>query len=260
MRIVVLTKPVPDTDGQERLGADGRLDRCGPTTVVNGNDEYAIEAAVNLVEARGEGDVTLLAMAPATAPETLRKGLALGAARAVLVTDPALEGSCALSTARVLAAALRQMEFDLVLAGVDTSDGGGGVVAAAVATLLGLPYWSYAAQIEPQDGRVRVRRLTARGHDTVEAPLPALVGCTQALGEPRYPTLRGIMSARQKPIRVLSLADLDLGGIPVGGAAATSRVTGVTTPPGRAAARVVQGSASEGARETVAFLVERRLI
>ena len=129
----------------------------------------------------------------------------------------------------------------------------GGYGPAAVATLLGLPYCSYAARIEPRDGRVQVRRLTARGHDVVEAPLPALVGCTQALGEPRYPTLRGIMSARQKPIRVLSLADLDLGGIPVGGAAATSRVTSVTTPPGRAAARVVRGSASDGAREAVAF-------
>jgi electron transfer flavoprotein beta subunit len=260
VRIVVLTKPVPDTDGTERLGADGRMDRSSPASVVNGNDEYAVEAALKLVEASGGGEVVLLSMAPATAPETLRKALAMGAARAVLVTDPALENSCALSTARVLAAALRQVEFDLVLAGVDTSDGGGGVVAAAVATLLAMPYCSYAAQIEPRDGRVRVRRLTARGHDVVEAPLPALVGCTQALGEPRYPTLRGIMSARQKPIQVLALADLDLGGIPVGGAVATSRVTGVTTPPGRAAARVVQGSASEGAREAVAFLAERRLI
>lgn len=124
MRIVVLTKSVPDTTGQERLGPDGRVDRAGLPAVVNGNDEYAVEAALKLVEASpGGGDVTLLSMGPANASDTLRKALAMGATRAVLVTDQALEGSCALPTIRVLAAALRDLEYDLVLAGVDTSDG-----------------------------------------------------------------------------------------------------------------------------------------
>ena len=137
MRIVILAKPVPDSTGQERLGADGRLDRGVAPAVINGNDEYVLEAALKLVEAHG-GEITLLAMAQPNAPETLRKGLAMGAHRATLVTDGALAGSCSLGTARVLAAALRTLSYDLVMAGADSSDGGGGVVPAAIATYLGL--------------------------------------------------------------------------------------------------------------------------
>jgi electron transfer flavoprotein beta subunit len=257
----VLTKPVPDTDGREKLSADGRLDRASATTVVNGNDEYAVECALKLVEACSEGgEVTLLSMAPPTAPDTLRKALAMGATGAVLVTDPALEGSCTLKTARVLAAALRTLEYDLVFAGADTSDGGGGIVAAAVASLLGLPYLSYAARVETVGGLVRVRRLTGQGYEEIEASMPALVVATQALGEPRYPSLRGIMSARQKPIRVMSLAEVDLGAETVREMAASSRVTSVRTRAPRAATHIVEGPPDEAAREAVAFLAERRLI
>ena len=149
MHIVVLMKPVPDpASAGERLGPDGRLDRGAVPAVVNGNDEYALEAALKLTEAHG-GEVTLLSMAPSTAPETMRKALAMGAASGRLVTDPALAGSCTVSTTRVLAAALATMTFDLVLAGVDTSDGVSGVVAPGVAALAGLPLLSYAARIEP---------------------------------------------------------------------------------------------------------------
>ena len=130
MRIVVLVKPVPDTTGQERLGPDLRVDRAASPTVVNANDEYALEAALKLREAAGEGSVTLLAMAPETAPETLRKALAMGADAGFLVSDPVLAGSDTLSTARVLAAALGRIDHDLVLAGADTSDGGSGRYAA----------------------------------------------------------------------------------------------------------------------------------
>ena len=261
MRIVVLSKPVPDTTGQERLGADGRVDRVAGPNVVNGNDEYAVEAALRLVEADpAGGEVTLLAMAPANAPETLRKALAMGATRAVLVTDPALEGSCAVSTTRVLAAALRGLDFDLVLAGADTSDGGGGIVAAGVAALLGLPYLSYAARIEPADGRVRVRRITPTGYDVIEAAMPAVITATQTLGEPRYPSLRGIMGARGKEIVVRTVADLGLRGADVGGAVATSRLVRTSVPASRGTARMVRGAPQEAAREVVAFLDERRLI
>jgi electron transfer flavoprotein beta subunit len=260
LRIVVLVKPVPDTTGQERLGPDLRVDRVGVPAVVNANDEYALEAALKLVEAAGEGEVTLLAMAPAGAPETLRKALAMGAHRAVLVTDPALGGSDTLTTVRVLAAALRRLEYDLVLAGADTSDGGGGVVAAGVAVTLGLPYLSYAAKIEPSADRVVVHRLSAVGYDQLEAGLPALVVATQALGEPRYPSLKGIMAARSKEILSWSLADLELGDAPVGGAVTTTAVVETHAPPARAATRVVRGPAGEAAAEVVAFLAERRLI
>ena len=263
MRIVVLTKPVPDpASAGERLGPDGRLDRAAVPAVINGNDEYALEAALKLIEAAGEGEVTLLSMAPANAPETMRKALAMGATSGVLVTDPALEGSCAVSTTIVLAAALKTLEFDLVVAGVDTSDGVAGVVPAGVAARNGLPYLSYAAKIEPDTAArtVRVRRITPTGYDLLEAPMPALISGTQALGEPRYPSLKGIMAARSKEITTLSLADLGLDATTVGGAVATTKVVGSRPPEARAATRVVREPADEAARQIVAFLAERRLI
>ncbi len=264
MRIVVLVKPVPDpAAGGESLGPDGRLDRSAAPAVVNGNDEYALEAALKLATAAGEGsEVILLSMAPASAPETLRKALAMGATRGVHVTDPALAGSCAVSTAVVLAAALRQLEFDLVLAGVDTSDGVGGTVAAAVAAHLELPFLSYAARIEPDEraGTVRIRRISATGYDLLEAPMPALISCTQALGEPRYPSLKGIMAARSKEIITRSLADLGLDPATVGGAVATTKVTDSKAPPPRGATEVVRGTPAEGATRIVEFLAQRRVI
>lgn len=268
MRIVVLMKPVPDpAAGGERLAPDGWLDRTASPNVVNGNDEYVLEAALKLNDAAVAGgsdpiEITLLAMAPENGAETMRKALAMGATRGVLVTDQALRGSDTLTTTRVLAAALRTLSYDLAFAGVDTSDGTGGVVAAGVAALLGLPYLSYAARIEPDPGAgvVRVRRISPVGYDLLEAPMPALVSGTQLLGEPRYPSLKGIMAARSKEIVRLSVADLDLGGVPVGGEARTTDTLASRPPAARAATRVVRGSASDGAVAIADFLVERRLI
>ncbi|HEX5239985.1 MAG TPA: electron transfer flavoprotein subunit beta/FixA family protein [Candidatus Limnocylindrales bacterium] len=265
LNIVVLAKPVPDpAAAAEKLGPDNRLDRSASPSVINGNDEYTLEAALQLVEAHG-GEVTLLAMAPAGGAETLRKGLAMGATRGVLVTDPALAGSDAWSTAKVLAAVLKDLQFDLVLAGFDTSDGVGGVVGAAVATLLKLPYLSSAAAIEPNPdaGTVRVRRISGSGFDVLEAKTPALIVGTQLLGAPRYPSLKGIMGARSKEVSQRSLADLGLqadGSDAVGGGAARTEVSARRTPPARGAATVVRGSAGEAAKAIVALLAERRLV
>jgi electron transfer flavoprotein beta subunit len=260
VRIVVLVKPVPDATGQERLLPNGRLDRSAAPPVLNGNDEYTLEAALQLAEAAG-GDVTLVAMGPPGSQDALRKGLAMGAARAVLVIDDALEGSCALSTMLVLAAALRSVEHDLVLAGADSADGGGGVVGAGIATLLGLPLVSGAAAISAAgDGAIHVRRLAGAGQETVEAPLPALVVGTQLLGEPRYPSLKGIMGARAKEIAIRTLADLGLDPAAVGGAAATTVVVSQRPPVARAATRVVREAPDVAAREIVELLVERRAI
>lgn len=262
MRIVVLIKPVPDpAAAAERLRPDGRLDRAAAPTVANGNDEYALEAALQLVDAHG-GEVTLLAMAPATAPETLRKALAMGAHRAVLVTDPELEGSCTLSTARVLAAALAGIEADLIFAGADTSDGRAGVVPAGVAALRRLPLLSSAANVEafPDAGRVRVHRLAAAGFDVLEAPMPALIVATQALGAPRYPSLKGIMAARSKEVRVVTAADLGFAPGSVGGAAATTKLLETRTPPARGATRVIRETPAEAARLVVEALVARGIV
>lgn len=262
MQIVVLVKPVPDpASGGERLGPDGRLDRAASPAVVNGNDEYALEAALKLTESHG-GEITIVSMAPTSGPETMRKALAMGAHRGIHITDPALAGSDHVSTATVLAAALKDVEFDLVLAGVDTSDGLAGVVPAGVAALLRLPYLSYAATIEPDPaaGSVRVRRISPTGFDLLEAQMPAVIACTQALGEPRYPSLKGIMAARSKEIATKALSDVGVDASTVGGAVASTKVLGSAAPPPRAATRVVRGSPDEAARELVAFLVERRII
>ena len=266
LRIAVLVKPVPDTaSGGERLGPDKRLDRAAVPAVVNANDEYALEAALKLTEAHG-GDVVLVSMAGSGAPETMRKALAMGAASGTLLTDDTLGGSDTVSTARVLASMLKDMEYDLVLAGADTSDGGAGVVPAGVATLLGLPYLSYAAKIEPApDARtVRVNRISPTGYEVLEAPMPALIVATQALGEPRYPSLKGIMAARSKTLETKTLGDVAtadeaLDGA-TGDAAATSKVLGSEAPPPRAATRVIREPADEAARQVVAFLAERRII
>ena len=230
------------------------------TAVINGNDEYVLEAALKLVEANG-GDVTLLSMAPAGITDPIRKALAMGAARAVLVTDPALAGACSWSTTQVLAAALRTLEYDLVLAGADTSDGGGGIVAAGIATLLQLPYLSNVRRIEPRDGGVRVERLSAAGYDVLNATLPAVVVGTQLLGEPRYPTLRGIMGARSKEIAIRSLAEVGLADRPVGGAHATTALLAARRPAPRGSGRVVRDPDPVAAASTIIdFLVERRAL
>ena len=261
MQILVLTKPVPDpAAGAERLGPDFRLDRAASPSVVNGNDEYALEAALQLVEAHG-GEVVILSMAPANATDTMRKALAMGAARGILVTDPALAGADLPTTIAVLAAAARGESFDLLLAGLDTSDGQGGAVAAGVAATLGLPLLSNAAAIRPDPaaGTVRVNRLSAKGHDVVEAPMPAVISCTQALGAPRYPSLKGIMAARSREIAQHPVADLEDVTLPADGAWAT-RVVAADKPATRAAGRVVKASADEAAREIAEFLAGRRLI
>ena len=172
------------------------------------------------------------------------------------------------STTRALAAALRGLEYDLLLAGADTSDSGGGIVPAGLAALLGLPYLSYAAKIVPDPGAstVRVNRITPTGYEVLEAPMPALIVATQALGEPRYPSLKGIMAARSKTLETKSLADIeagatgDAGGAPIGGAASTTAVLGSEAPPPRAATRVIREPADEAARQVVEFLAERRII
>jgi electron transfer flavoprotein beta subunit len=253
VRIVVLVKPVPDpAAGGERLGPDRRLDRAATPAVVNANDEYALEAALKLVEAHG-GEVIVVTMAGSTAPETIRKALAMGAASGRLATDDSLAGSDVVSTARILAGALRDVGADLILAGADTSDGGAGVVPAGVATLLRLPYLSYAATIEPSPdaGTVRVNRISPTGFDVLEAPMPAVIA-------PRYPSLKGIMAARSKQVENVAVDAPGDG--PVGGAVSTTEVLASEAPPPRAATRVVREAPDEAARQLVAFLADRRII
>ncbi len=257
MNIVVLLKAVPVV-GTERLTDGHRTDRS-VALEANGNDEYVLEKALKLIEAHG-GEVTLLTIGPAGAADALRKALAMGATSAVHVLDDAIAGSCAWATTNILAAALQRLTYDVIFAGADSSDGQGGVVPAAVAARLGLPYLSYASEIEPTDGGIRIQRLTPAGYDILEAPTPALVMGTQVLGEPRYPSLRGIMQARSKQVLTWSLAELGIDPSSVGAAAATTRVLGADPPPARAGATVVKDAPEVAVAQIVDFLAARRLI
>ena len=257
MDIVVLFKAVPVV-GSERLTPELLTDR-NVQLEANGNDEYMLEKALKLTEAHG-GEVTLLTVAPPNATEPLRKALAMGAARAVHVADEALKGSDMRSTLAVLVAALKKLSYDVVFAGADTSDGQGGVLGAAVAARLGHPYLSYASEIEPTNSGIRVHRLSGSGYDVLEASTPAVVMGTQLLGAPRYPSLRGIMQARSKPIETWSLADLGIDAGVVGAGAATTRTLASDAPPQRAGARFVRESAEVAVAQVVDFLASRRLL
>jgi electron transfer flavoprotein beta subunit len=258
VHIVVLMKAVPVV-GTERLEVGYRTQRG--QLEANGNDEYLLEKALRLTEAHG-GEVSLLTVGPLPAIDGLRKALAMGATRAYHVVDAALAGSCVRATVDVLAAALRMIDFDLVFSGADTSDGLGGVVGAALAARLGLPYLSYASDIVlSADGAgVIVHRLAPGGHDVLEAAMPALVMGTQLLGEPRYPTLRGIMAARSRELVTWSLADVGIDAARVGASAATTRVLAAELPPQRGGAIVVRATPADAVQQVVDFLSGRRLI
>jgi electron transfer flavoprotein beta subunit len=257
MRILVLMKAVPLV-GSERLDASLRTER--DHLELNGADEYLLEKALQIAET-GSGEVAVLTVGPEPASEALRKALAMGATEAFHVVDSAIAGSDLRSTLDILDAACRKVTFDLLFAGADTSDGQAGVLAAALAGRLGLPYLSYAAEIEPVGSEaVRVKRLTADGYDVLEARLPALVMGTQVLGAPRYPTLRGIMAARSKAATTWSLADLGLDPATVGGGAARTEVLATRAPAARAAATIVRDTPAVAVERIVALLDERGIL
>jgi electron transfer flavoprotein beta subunit len=260
VHVVILTKAVPNTTEAERLDDRSRIDRVSVDPIINPNDEHALEVALQLAETLPDVETTMLTMAPESSWPGLSKGLAAGIGRSVLISDDALEGSCTLSTANVLAAALRRLPFDLLLAGQDTSDGRGGVVAAAVATLLELPFIALANDVTVADGELRVKRLRDDGYEILAAPLPSVVTVTQAVGEMRYPSLRGVMAARSKRPEVWSLGDLGLADSRAGGAFATTRVVGADPAVPRPPTRVVTGDSATVVQEVMAFLAERRII
>jgi electron transfer flavoprotein beta subunit len=249
MQIAVLVKYVPEPQGTPTLGPDNLLVREGVEGGLDPGDEYAIEAALRLVEAHG-GEVTLVSMGPEVAAAGVRKGFSMGASAGVLVSDPALRGADVLATARVLAAALRRSPFDLVLAGVESTDGYTGTLPATVAELLSVPSATFARKLEVQDDTLRIERQTEAGYDVVTCPLPAVATVTGSGPEPRYPTLKGIMAAKSKPLGQLSLSDLGLSAADV---APTQSVTAVSEAPEKAAGIVVP--ADDGAAARVADLL-----
>ena len=247
MDVVVLVKSIPDPNGEAELGDDFLVKRDGEGTLDPG-DEYAVEAALQLAEAT-TGEVTVVSMGPASAVSAIRRALSMGAHRAVLVSDDALRGSDVLATAQVLAAATRRAPFDLVLTGVESTDGYTGTLPMTVAELLGLPAATFARKLDIVGDTLRVERQTEAGYDVVECPLPVLVTVTAGATDPRYPTLKGIMGAKQKPLEQLSLADL---GLSAGDLAPTQRVLAVEAAPQKGAGEVIQG---DGAASRIADLL-----
>ena len=256
MKIVVCVKHVPT--GTLRMRSDaGTLDRSGPGEL-NATDENAIEEALRLKEG-GDSEVVLVTMGPAAATESLRTGLAMGADRAVLVVDDAMARSDLVATSRVLAGVLQRETPDLVLFGQQTSDGGGAVLWAAVAERMQRPFVSQATKLAVGDGVVTVERETEVGIDTIEAALPAVVAVSDALNEPRYTSLKGMMAAKKKPLDTLTASDLGLAGDAVGVAGSQTVVLATGAPPARPGAITIEDD-GRAAQAIVDYLTERDLV
>ncbi|MEX2212111.1 MAG: electron transfer flavoprotein subunit beta/FixA family protein [Gaiellaceae bacterium] len=254
MRIAVCVKQVPE--GSKRLDpATKRLDRSGEGAL-NPFDAHAVEEALRVKERTGDGEVVVVTMGPANAADALRKALAMGADRAVHVADDAAAGSDLVATSRVLAEVLARQEAELVLFGQQSADSDGAVLWAAVAERLGRPVISQVAELTVEPGKVRGKRQTEFGYDVIEAKLPAVVAVSDAVNEPRYPSLKGIMGAKKKPQEQLSLAEL---GVEAGEAGSKTTVLALSDPPPRGDSRKIEDEGS-AAEQIVAFLAEKRLI
>jgi electron transfer flavoprotein beta subunit len=256
MKIAVCVKHVPE--GHSRLDPSSkRLDRSGEGAL-NHFDANAVEEALRL---KGDSDteVVVVSLGPAKAADSLRKALAMGADRAILVSDDAVAGSDLVATSKVLAKTLERENAELVLFGQQASDGDGAVLWAAVAERLRLPVVSQVAELKLADGSLRLKRQTEFGYDVIEAPLPAIVAVSDAINEPRYPSLKGIMGAKKKPFETLSLADIGVDAGDAGEAGSKTEVLALGEPPSRGDARKIEDDGS-AAQQIVDFLAEKRLV
>ncbi|MDP9297060.1 MAG: electron transfer flavoprotein subunit beta/FixA family protein [Actinomycetota bacterium] len=244
VNVVALVKYVPNPQGTPRLGPDDLLVRQGVDGALDPGDEYGVETALQIAEAGG-GEVLALSMGPDEANAAIQRALAMGADRGFLVTDPALRGADSLVTARVLAAAIAQAPFDLVIAGVESTDGYTGTLPMTIAELLGVPSVTFARTVSVDGGTIRAERQTETGFDVVECPLPAVVTVTSGATEPRYPSLKGIMSAKQKPVQRSSAADLGLASDEL---VPTQSVVAVHDAPAKASGEVVPAGPETAAR------------
>jgi electron transfer flavoprotein beta subunit len=259
MKVVVCVKEVPDASAPKRIDPQSfRLDRSVPGAL-NEFDTHALEEGLRLKDAGGEGELVAVLMGPARAADSLRKALALGADRAVHVVDDALAGSDLVATSKALAKAVEREEPELVLFGQQAGDSDGAVLWAAVADRLRLPVISQAASLELADGKAKVKRQTEYGYDVIEAPTPCVVAVSDAINEPRYPSLKGIMGAKKKPQDAVSLSDLGLEGSDVGEAGSRTEVYAVGEPPPRGESRRIEDN-GDAAEAILQYLSEKKLV
>ena len=261
MKIFVCIKQVPDpnTTVSKLDPATKRLVRSGVTLVLDPGDESTISAAIKLRDSLGNSEVVAVSMGPATAQEGMRRALAMGADRAILVTDPAVAGSDAIGTARVLAAVLKKESPGLIFCSTESTDGYTGMVPGGIAEFLGLPQLTFAREIKVEGSKVVIKRVTPTGYKTVETTLPALVTIASGSFEAIYPTMKGIMGAKKKPFSLLKLADLGIDAAQVGEAGARERVLTIGKAEARAAGQVVKDDGN-AAQHIADFLQKHKMI
>jgi electron transfer flavoprotein beta subunit len=258
MNVIVCVKQIPDPAQPGELDSSTNTLKRDGKLILDESDSYGVEMALQLVDAAGGGEVSIVSMAPNGEVSGMRTALAMGAAKGVLVSDPALAGSDALTTAKVLAAAAQRIGgFDLLIAGTESSDGYTGTVPEQMAELLGLPSVTFAKSVAVESGALKVNRQTEAGYDEVSCPMPAVVSVTAGVVEPRYPSFKGIMAAKSKPLETVSVGDL--GVTPVGWAGAGQQIVDVAQAPKREAGEVVVDE-GEAHLKVVAFLENLKII
>jgi electron transfer flavoprotein beta subunit len=257
MNVVVCVKQVPDPNSAGQLDPTTHLlRREGVEVVLDPGDEYGIEAGLQLAEAHG-GEVTVVSMGPEKAMDAIRKALAMGAAKGVLITADQLAGSDALTTAKVLAKAIERVGFDLVIAATESTDGSTGTVPQSIAELLAVPAVTFVKHVEYDGSKVRADRQTEAGYDRIEAELPLVLSVTAGVNEPRYPSLKGIMAAKSKPVERFTPADLGLDS--AGGATAGQRIVTVQPAEERKAGEIIEDDGT-AAKRVVEFLEATKVI
>jgi len=264
MNIVVCVKYVPDATADRTFEDDSTVDRVGVDGLLSELDEYAVEQALQIKEKLaddGDTEVTVLTVGPEGATDALRKALQMGADKAVHVQDEAIAGSCALSTSLVLAEAVKKIEgWDLVVCGMASTDGSMGVLPAMLAERLQVPGVTLGSAIEVDGDTVRIRRDGDTATETVEGTLPVVLSVTDQSGEARYPSFKGIMAAKKKPLETWSLADLGVDAELVGLTAASSTVEATEARPPRTQGQVVTDEDGSGATALVEFLASKKFI
>jgi len=258
VNIVVCVKHTPITTAEKRLDSENLLDRENLDNAMNTYDEPGVEEALRLQEQHG-ATVTVLTMGPDEAVESVRKALAMGADKAVLVSDDAVRGSDVLATARVLAAAARKLQPDLLILGLRSDDGGAGVLAPAIAEHLGLPLLTNANKVTIEGTTVRIHRRLADGYIVQESTMPLVLGITDAINTPRYPSLKGIMGAKKKPFEEWALDDLGIDAASVGLAGSRTKVVTSEAPPPRAKGEVFEDT-GDAAQRIAEFLAARKVV
>jgi electron transfer flavoprotein beta subunit len=264
MNIVVCVKYVPDSTADRQFESDGTVDRVGVDGLLSELDEYAVEQALQLKEKNEGSTVTALCVGPEKGVDAVRKALQMGADSGILVTDEAIAGSDYVATSLVLAKAIEKAgsenKVDLVMCGMASTDASGSVVPAMLAERLDLPQVTFASVVETQGDQVRIKRDSDTATEVIGATMPLVMSVTDQTGEARYPSFKGIMAAKKKPLETWSLADIGVDASEVGLSVAWTEVTDTTARPPRTAGEIVKDEDGSGAKALTDFLVSKKFI